>query len=78
MIGQVQRITTVFANMMLAASLALAITIGVAGTVERTSAGCYGCLTTSVAIAAKAGKPATAQATGMRLAFGTGRIAGTL
>lgn len=76
MIGQVLRISTVFANMMLGAGFALAITIAVAGTIERTHAGCYGCLHTSDAIAIK-GKSATAAASGVRLAFGT-RVAGAL
>ena len=77
MIGQVLRISTVFANMMLGAGFALAITIAVAGTIERTHAGCYGCLHTSDAMAIKGGKVARAEASGVRLAFGT-RIAGAL
>ena len=67
----------VFANMMLAASLALAVTIAVAGTIERTGAGCHGCRTTGEAIAIKAAKAGRTEASGIRLAFGT-RLAGAL
>ena len=77
MIAEVLRISTVFANMMLAASLALAVTIAVAGTIERTGAGCHGCRTTGEAIAIKAAKAGRAEASGIRLAFGT-RLAGAL
>jgi hypothetical protein len=44
MIGQVLRLSTIIANMMAASSLALAITIAAAGTIERSGGGCTGCL----------------------------------
>jgi hypothetical protein len=77
MIGQVLRISTVFANMMAAAGLALAITIAAAGTIERTSAHCYACLSASGAIATRTAARATA-ASPIQIAFGSHRSAGTL
>ncbi len=47
MIGPVLRLCTIFANMMAGASLALAVTIAVAGVVEKSSLRCGGCLHTS-------------------------------
>lgn len=78
MIAQVLRISTAFANLLLASATALSITIAVAGTIEKTTAGCYGCLTTGQAITSKPAKAASATTSGMRLAFGSGRQAGTL
>ena len=77
MIGQVMRISTVFANMMAAAGLALAITIAAGGTIERTSAHCYACLHASGAIAARSAAKVTL-ATPIQVAFGLPRSAGTL
>lgn len=77
MIGQVMRISTVFANMMAATSFALAITIAAAGTIERTSTHCYGCLHASGAIVKRA--PAQVKSpTPIQLAFGSIRDAGSL
>jgi hypothetical protein len=83
MIGQVLRISTVFANMMASAGLALAITIGAAGTIEKSRASCYGCLHAASALkpGAVQGQQAIqqarvqqpAKATAMQIAFGQGR-----
>ena len=78
MIAQVLRISTAFANLLLASATALSITIAVAGTIEKTTAGCYGCLTTGQAITSKPSKTAHIAPSSIRLAFGSGRIAGTL
>lgn len=77
MIGQVLRISTVFANMMAVAGLALAVTIAAAGTIERTSAHCYACLHASGAIAVRTAVKST-PATPIQIAFGSVRGAGTL
>ncbi len=43
MIGHVFRISTIFATTMLASALALAVSIGIGGTLERTTAKCRSC-----------------------------------
>lgn len=70
MIAEVMRLSTVFANMMLGAAFALAITIGVGGTIEHTRAGCYGCLHTSSSKTMLAEAPSP-----MQLAFGAPKTA---
>ena len=81
MIGQVLRLSTLFANIMVAAGFALAITIAVAGTIERTSAHCYACLHASAALAKPASAPAVVRdyaPTPIQIAFGSARGAGAL
>ena len=70
MIGQVLRLSTIIANMMAASSLALAITIAAAGTIERASAGCYGCLHASSAFGVRPSKFAAEHPPRLRLAAG--------
>jgi hypothetical protein len=77
MIGQILRLSTIFANMMAAAGLALAITIAVAGTVERSSAHCYACLSASGAIQIRSAAKATV-ATPIQIAFGSHGHGGAL
>lgn len=78
MIDQVLRLSTVFANIMLASSLALSITIAVAGTVERTKAGCYGCLHTSGALNPRTIKPVLAIAPDLTPPVTKLRVAGAI
>lgn len=50
MIDEVMRLSAVFASMMASSTFALAIVIGVAGTIDRQAAGCYGCLDVRTAL----------------------------
>ncbi|MBS0241713.1 MAG: hypothetical protein JSS20_06005 [Proteobacteria bacterium] len=69
MIGQVLRLSTVFANLMAASTLALALTIAIAGTVERSRSHCHACLHSSAALT----KFAPSHQIGLRIADDTRR-----
>ncbi len=74
MIAQVMRISTVFASMMACSSFALAISIAAAGTIERSHAGCYGCLGASAALKSPANAATADVPRRLQTAFGTARI----
>ena len=75
MIAQVMRISTVFASMMACSSFALAITIAAAGAIERTHAGCYGCLSASAALKGPIGSPIAETQRPIQTAFGRAKVA---